>query len=222
MVRAAGTTAAPGSLESLPDPTWRLTLGRGLPQFAGEAVGPVLVFYAAWKLGGLTAGIVASAVLSLSLALWLVRRGKDTALVALGALVVAIQAAVGLSSHHATLYLAQPVVLSGLWGIAYFGSVAIGRPLIGIFATAWYPFPDWFRASPAYRREFALQSLVWGSYCLARAGLRLWALLDSGVGSFVLISVATGAPVAVLLVAWGFWHARRSFTRLSAGDFATT
>lgn len=217
MVRAAGTAAAPGRLEDLPDPTWRLMLGRGLPQFAGEAIGPVVVFYAAWKLGGLTAGIAASAAFSIAVALWLIRRGKDAALVAVGALFVAIQATVGLSSHDATVYLAQPVVLSGLWGLAYFGSVAVGRPLVGIFATAWYPFPDWFRASAAYRREFALQSLVWGTYCLVRAGLRLWALLDSGVGGFFVTSVATGPPVVVLLVAWGVQHARRSFTRLDAG-----
>ena len=50
---------------------------------------------------------------------------------------VIIQAIVGLASHSATVYLAQPVVLSGLWSVAYFVSVAIGRPLIGVFANAW-------------------------------------------------------------------------------------
>ena len=124
-------------------------LGRGLPQFTGEALAPVLVFYAAWELRGLTAAIVASTLFSLAVAAWLLRRGKDAALVAVGALFVVIQAAVGLASHSATVYLAQPVVLSGLWSVAYFGSVAIRRPLIGVFATAWYPFPDWFRASSA-------------------------------------------------------------------------
>jgi hypothetical protein len=131
-----------------------------------------------------------------------------------------IQAAVGLASHRATIYLAQPVVLSGLWSIAYFGSVAIRRPLIGVFATAWYPFPDWFRASRPYRREFGMQSIVWGCYCLLRAALRLWVLLDSGVSGFVVVSVLTGPPLLVLLVAWGVWHARRSFSRLDATAFA--
>ena len=132
-----------------------------------------------------------------------------------------IQAAVGLAAHSATVYLAQPVVLSALWGIAYLGSVAVGRPLIGVFANAWYPFPQWFRASAPYRREFAMQSLVWGVYCLSRAGLRLAILLASGVGGFVLVSVATGTPVLVALVLWGIWHAKRAFGRLVRGDRST-
>jgi len=113
-------------------------------------------------------------------------------------------------------------VLSGLWSAAYFGSVAIGRPLVGVFAGAWYPFPPWFRASAPYRREFALQSMVWGAYCLLRAALRLWVLLESGVGGFVLISVVTGPPLLVALVGWGIWHARRSFSRLDETAFAAT
>jgi hypothetical protein len=107
-------------------------------------------------------------------------------------------------------------VLSGLWGIAYLVSAAVGRPLIGVFATAWYPFPAWFRASASYRREFGLQSIVWGAYCLLRAGLRLYALLRGGVGGFVVVSVVTGTPAFAALVAWGLWHARRSFARLDA------
>jgi hypothetical protein len=221
MVRATTATAAPrGRLEDLPDPTWRSLLGRGLPQFTGEAVAPVLVFYAGWKLGGLTVAIVASTVFSLAIASWLVRAGKDVTPVAVGVLFIVIQAAVGLASHQATIYLAQPVVLSGLWSAAYFGSVAIGRPLVGVFAGAWYPFPPWFRASAPYRREFALQSIVWGAYCLLRAALRLWALLESGVGGFVVVSVLTGPPVLVALVGWGIWHARRSFSRLDETAFA--
>ena len=183
-----------------------------MPQFTGEALGPVLVFYAAWELSGLTAAIVASTLFSIAIAAWLLRRGKDATPVALGALVVVIQAAVGLASHSATVYLAQPVVLSGLWSIAYFGSVVVRRPLIGVFANAWYPFPPWFRAGPLYRREFAMQSLVWCAYCLARAALRLWALLESGVGAFVVVSAVTGTPLLAALIVWGIWHAKRTFS----------
>jgi hypothetical protein len=188
-------------------------LGRGLPQFTGEAVAPVLVFFGVWKAAGLGPAIVASTVVYLALAVLLARRGRDLTLIAIGAVFVVIQAIVGLASHSATVYLAQPVVLSALWAVAYFVSVAIGRPLIGVFANAWYPFPAWFRASAPYKREFGMQSVVWGVYCLARAGLRLFVLLHSGVGSFVLISLVTGFPFFFLLVFWGIWHARRVFSQ---------
>ena len=214
MVQQAGAPLAPGRIDDLPDPTWRSMLRRGLPQFGGEAIVPVLAFYAVWRLWGLTPGVVASSAVSVAIAAWLMRRGRDVALVAVGAIFVLVQALVGLAAHSATVYLAQPVVLSALWGMAYFASVAIGRPLIGVFANAWYPFPDWFRASPPYRREFAMQSIVWGVYCFARAGLRLWVLLESGVGGFVVVSLLSGAPLLVALVAWGIWHARRTFSRL--------
>jgi len=214
MVRSAGTPLAPERLDELPSPSWRLMLGRGLPQFAGEAVAPVLVFYAAWKVWGLGPAIIASTVVYLVLAAWIMRRGRDVTLVALGAVVVVIQALVGLASHSATVYLAQPVVVSGLWSLAYFVSVAIGRPLIGVFAAVWYPFPAWFKESEPYKREFGFQSFVWGVYFLARAALRLWVLLDSGVGGFLVVSFITGTPVLAVLIAWGIWHARRAFARL--------
>jgi hypothetical protein len=201
-------------VSDLPDPTWRLLLGRGLPQFTAEAVVPVLAFYGAWRQWGLGAGIGASSVVSLAVALVLLRTGRDTGVVALGAVFVAIQASVALAAHSATVYLAQPVVFSVLLALAYVVSVVVRRPLIGVFASAWYPFPSSFRRSEPFRREFGLQSFVWAAFCLLRAGLRLWALLHSGIGGFVVVSLLTGAPPYIALVAWGIWHARRSFSRL--------
>ena len=214
VVRAAGTQVATPQLESLPAPTWRSLVSRGLPQFAAEALLPVAAFYVAWRVAGLAAGILASTIVAVVLAAFLVRAGRDVGLVVVGAVFVVIQALVGLVSGSATVYLAQPVVLSALWGIAYAASVAVGRPLVGVFASAWYPFPAWFRASAPFRREFGLQSIVWAAYCFTRAALRLVLLLHSGIGAFVLVSFATGTPIVVLLVGWGLWHARRSFTGL--------
>ena len=95
MVRAAGAPVAPGRLDDLPDPTWRSILGRGLPQFAAEAVVPVLVFYGAWRVAGLGAGIAAATVVSVALAGVLMRRGRDVTLVAIGAAFVVVQAPSG-------------------------------------------------------------------------------------------------------------------------------
>ena len=134
-------------MNDLPEPTWRLLLGRGLPTFAVDAAVPVLVFYGVWKTAGLGAAVVATSLIGGAIVLWQVRRGYDVALAGVTCVFLVIQAVVALVAHSATVYLAQPVVLSALWGIAYLASVGIGRPLIGAFARAWYPFPPEFRAS---------------------------------------------------------------------------
>jgi intracellular septation protein A len=198
-------------LPEMPEPTWRMLLGRGLPNFALEGVLPVLLFYGVWREAGLGPAVVASTAAAGTIVVWQARRGMDVALAAVTCVFIVIQALVGLAAHSATVYLAQPVVLSGLWGVAYVVSAAIGKPLIGAFARAWYPFPAEFRASKVYRHEFTMQSVVWGVYCLARCGLRLWVLLSAGVGGLVLVSTATGAPILAGLAFWGIWHARRVF-----------
>lgn len=213
MVLAPGAPAAP-HVDDLPAPTWRLILGRGLPQFAAEAVVPVVAFYVAWRLAGLGAGIAVSTGVSVAVAGYVVRRGHDVTLVAVGLVFVLLQAVVALAAHSTTVYLAQPVVFSALLAVVYVGSVVLGRPLIGVFAAAWYPFPRRFRESAPFRREFGMQTLVWAGYCALRAALRLLVLLHAGVGGFVVVSILTGVPPYAALVAWGIWHARRSFARL--------
>ena len=200
-------------MDDLPEPTWRLLLGRGLPTLAIEGVLPVLVFYGVWRQTGLGPAVVASTVAAGVVVLVQIRRGMDVALAAVAMLFIAIQALVGVAAHSATVYLAQPVILSAAWGIAYLVSAGIGRPLIAVFAQAWYPFGPEFRATPVFRREFTMQSVVWGVFCLVRASARLAALLGAGVGGFLLVSFATGTPAFAALIAWGLWHARRTFAR---------
>jgi hypothetical protein len=191
-----------------------MLLGRGLPNFALEGFVPVLVFYAAWRAAGLAPGVIASAAAAGLIVLLQMRRDLDVALAGAALVFIFIQAVVALAANSATVYLAQPVVVSACWGVAYLVSVALGRPLVGAFARAWYPFPPAFRASAPYRREFGMQSVVWGIYCLARSALRLVVLLASGVGGMIVVSFLTGTPILIALVLWGVWHARHAFARL--------
>ncbi len=220
MVRPARAPLAHDDLSDLPEPSWRSLLQRGLPMFAVEGFVPLLIFYGVLKATGLAPAIVASTFACALIVVWQLRRGHDVGVAVATLVFLLIQAGVGLAAHSATIYLAQPVVLSALWGIAYLGSAAVGRPLIGVFANAWYPFPPAFRESAPYLREFGMQSLVWGFYCLARAGLRLAMLLTSGVGGYVIVSAATGVPVLVALIFWGIWHAKRTFGRLMPAEAA--
>jgi hypothetical protein len=112
----------------------------GLPGFLREGVLPLGAFYAGLRLSGLTAGVVAAALCSVLVYVYERRAGRNALLVRLSLGFVVVQSAIGLAADSATVYLAQPVLLAAAWGLAFFVSVAIGRPLAGELARAWYPF----------------------------------------------------------------------------------
>ena len=212
------SSVAAGAREmGLPDPSFRSVVRSGAPRFLREAFGPVGAFYLGWKLGGLAAGIALSTGLALALEWYERSRGRRGALALVSAAFVLVQAVVGLVADSAVVYLAQPVLVSAIWGIANLVSAAIGRPLMGVFADAWYPFPPEVKASSAYRRIFGFESVVWGLYLLARSGIRMLVLAVGSIGFFVLIQFATGVPITIALVLWSIWYAGRSFERRLSG-----
>jgi len=202
-----------------PDPSFGAVARSGAPRFLRELFGPVAVFYLGWKLGGLVAGIVASTGVALALEAYERRRGRRGALALVSAAFVVLQATVGLVADSAVVYLAQPVLVSAIWGFANIASALIGRPLMGVFADAWYPFPREVKHSQAYKEIFGFESIVWGLYLLARSALRMIVLLSGSVGFFVVVQFLTGIPVTIALAAWSIWYAGRSFERrLSDGS----
>ena len=67
--REPGAVAGAREL-GLPEPNFRSIFRAGAPRFARELFGPVAGFYLAWKLGGLTAGIVTATVVALAIELY--------------------------------------------------------------------------------------------------------------------------------------------------------
>jgi hypothetical protein len=193
----------------LTEPTFGGVFLTGLPGFLREGFLPLAAFYVGLELSGLAAGIVAAAAVSALIYLHERRAGRDGLLVRLSLALVAVQSLVGLLSHSATVYLAQPVLANAVWGAAFLVSVALGRPLVGVFACAWYPFAPSFRKTDAFKRVFGIESLVWGLYFLARSGIRLGVLLHGGLESFLVTVVLTGPPAMILLAAWSVRYAIR-------------
>jgi len=193
----------------LKEPSFWGILMTGLPGFLREGFLPLGAFYAGLKLDGLAAGIVASALVSVLIYLYERRAGRDALLVRLSLGFVVLQSIVGLAADSTTVYLAQPVLIALAWGLAFLVSVPLGRPLAGALARAWYPFPHWLRATAAFKRVYGIQSLVWGAYFLARSAIRLALLLNGSLESFLLITLLTGTPAMLLLLAWSIRHSIR-------------
>jgi intracellular septation protein A len=215
--REPGAVAGARQLD-LPEPSFRSILISGAPRFALEAFGPLGAFYLAHELWGLAAGIITATVVALAVEWYERRHGRRGALALVSAAFVVIQGVVGLVADSAVVYLAQPVIVSAIWGLANLVSAAIGRPLMGVFADAWYPFPDVVRQSRTYRRVFGFESVVWGLYLLARSGIRMLVLWTGSLGFFVGIQFLTGIPVIIALVMWSIWYAVRGFERSTEWD----
>lgn len=206
----APATGGIGEFELPPVRARELLLGNG-PRFARDAFGPPLAFYVGWKLSGLVVGIVASTVMSL-LAFRAERRAERPGfMVRLSLAVVIIQAVIGLIADSERVYLAQPVLVTGVYGLAFIVSVAIGKPLAGAFASDFYPFPDEVKSSITFRQAFARISLAWGVYLLIRSAMRLATLSESSVEAFLVVNFVTGVPLTGLLMSWSVWYGIRFF-----------
>lgn len=181
----------------------------GLPGFLREGFVPLGAFYVGLKLDGLVAGIVASAVASGLVYVYERRAGRDALIVRLSLGFVAVQSIVALAADSAVVYLAQPVLVAAAWGLAFLVSVVLGRPLAGVLAHAWYPFPQWLRDSKQFKRVYAIESVVWGAYFLGRSAVRLLVLLHGSLESFLLVTLLTGTPAMLLLLAWSIRYSLR-------------
>ena len=181
----------------------------GLPGFLREGFLPLGAFYAGLRLDGLAAGIVAAALASVLIYIYERRAGRDALLVRISLGFVVVQSIVGLAADSATVYLAQPVLLAAAWGLAFWVSIPLGRPLAGALACAWYPFPRWLKESPNFKRVYAVESVVWGAYFLARSALRFVLLLEGSLETFLVVVFLTGTPVMLVLLAWSIRYAIR-------------
>ena len=106
------------------------------------------------------------------------------------------------------------MLLAAAWGVAFLVSVPLGRPLAGALARAWYPFPPWLRETPAFKRVYGIESLVWGAYFLTRSGIRLAVLLNGSLESFLLVTLLTGTPAMLLLLAWSIRYSIRGLVEV--------
>ena len=206
-----GAVGAPAKPEDggLSEPSFWGIFITGAPGFLREGFLPLGAFYAGLELHGLEAGIAAAALASVLVYAYERRMGRDGLLVRISLAIVAVQSVVGLLADSAIVYLAQPVLIAAAWGLAFLVSIPLGRPLAGTLAAAWYPFPAWLRESDQFRRVFAIESLAWGASFFGRSALRLVVLLHGGIGDFLLVSLATGTPAMLVLLAWSVRYSLR-------------
>jgi len=183
------------------------------PRMVRDALGPLAVFFAGWKLVGLAAGISSALVFGLAVLLNERRQGRQAALVRVTLALVCLRAIVGFTSGSATVYLAQEIGIDLLLGSTVLATLAAARPISSWIAADVYPFPTELLESQTFREVMRTITLVWGIYFLLRATVRLIALLTLSTDSYVLVIALSDAPFLIALVAWSVRHSVGAFRR---------
>jgi Protein of unknown function (DUF3159) len=186
---------------------------RAGPRLVRDGFGPLAVFFAGWKLIGLTAGIGLAVVFGAAVFVHERRQGRPATVVRLALVLVAIRATVGLSSGSAKTYLAQEIGIDILLSLTVFGSLVRGRPFASWFAGDFYPLPLQMRESDTFKGAMNTITAVWGCYFLARALVRLTALLTLTTNSYVLVAALSDAPFLIALLAWSVYYTTDAFRK---------
>ena len=180
------------------------------PRFARDALGPLFMFYAGWKLLGLDAGIAGATVFAVGVYVWERGQARSGLSAAIGLGIALVQAIAGLASARTIWYFAPPLIINGACGVAFLASVAIGQPLAAVFAADTYAFTPQVMASATFRGVCSRISLVWASYLLLCSAARLVVLLRSSVDVYVAVNFVTGFPLAAVIMVWSMSYGVRS------------
>lgn len=172
------------------------------PRLLRDTLGPPATFYAAWKISGnVFIGIAVATAFSAAAYAYERRNGRPGLITRVVLLFVVVQAIIGVATDSATAYLVQPALLGVVNGLLWLGSVALGRPLAGIFAQEVFPVSEEVRVSGHYRAVFRHISLWLGIFFVTFAAAQLAVLLAVGIGAFLATRVAD-AVGTLLIVAW--------------------
>jgi intracellular septation protein A len=170
---------------------------------------PLVGFYFGQRVGGVVWAVVVGCALSVAVFPFERKATGSMRWSWVGLAGVAVSATLALVTHEPKLFMLRAVIGDAVWGLAMLGSLAIGRPLIGVFASWVVKIPDEYKKTSAYKRSFGILTLVWGIVNVARAAGRGYFVAEATLGQVVLMQFLTGWPVFAVLVAFSIWYPRR-------------
>ena len=191
----------------------RALIRSSAPRLIRDALGPLATFYLGWKLIDLYAGIALAVAFGMTVYVTERHRGRPATVVRVALAIVLLRAVVGVSSGSASVYLAQEIGIDILLGATVLTTLAISRPISSWVASDVYPFTPEMRASETFVEVMRTVTLVWGLYFLARAAVRLIALLTLSTDHYVLVIALSDAPFLIALLAWSIHYTSGAFRR---------
>src|ERR1700730_8788957 len=109
---------------------------------------PVALFYIGYRTWGFSVAVVIVLSWSAAIFAWHYRRGRGADVFSATTFGFAcVKATAALLSQNPILYLAWPSRETLIYGITFFGSALLGRPLLAMYAQRLYPIPTSIRST---------------------------------------------------------------------------
>jgi intracellular septation protein A len=195
-------------------PTLRSVLRKHGGRFATDSVIPVVLFLVLNGTAGIGWAMVASTVWAVSLiGLRLHRHGAVGVLVWFSLGFVVVRGVAGLLARSDAVYFGPGILNTLLVALAFAGSVCLRRPIVGMIAPIFYPFPDDVRAHPTYRRVFSRLTLAWAALLASSVALQIWLLATASTNTYLVVRSAVTWPLSLALFVISLRYPRRAFER---------
>jgi len=175
----------------------------GGPLGIAEATLPFIAFTIVWTASGkdVAAGAIVAVAIAAVLAAWRILRRETVQFALSGLIGVAFGAFVAARTGEAKNFFLPGILINAGSCLAYLVSIAVRRPLIGLFAAAltgegrsWYEDAE-------HRRLYTRASWIWVGLFAFRLCIQLPLYLTDSVGTLAVARVITGLP----LFALGLW-----------------
>lgn len=188
-------------LHSLPQHLWH-----GGKHLLETVLVPLVLFYALYEIADFTGGILAALGWTVAAVVTrLVLRVRVPMVLWLMAAVLVGRTAVGFATGSAFLYFLQPSLQNFLIAFVLLASLPLERTFLAKLADDFCILPTEITGNARVQRFFRRVSLLWATVFAANGVGTLWALADTTVGGFVLVStigsavlVAVGIAVSLL------------------------
>jgi hypothetical protein len=184
-------------------------------------VAPFLIFSLAKPLLGDAGALIASSAPPLGRSIVdLIRKRHIDALSLLVLTGIALSLAAFFGGGGVRILQLRERLVTGLVGLIFLGSVAIGRPLIYYLARASIrrTSPDRaghfaaIRDTAGFRRTMLIMTLAWGVGLVGECAVAVVLTYALTVKQFMLVGPIVGYGTGGVLTLWTFWYARRRLT----------
>lgn len=195
-------------------PHWRAIFRHALPNVIEGKLVPTVTFLALLHWLGATVALGGALAWSLgAVARRCLRRERVSGILVLTTLALIAKTVAAIATGSLFIYFLQPTVATCLFGLSFFLSVMLGKPLVERLAMDVVPFEEPARSHPALRRFFRHVTLWWGFTSMINFTITLWLLLSHSPTTFVLVKSFLGPATTALTMTVAFFWFRSQMAR---------